>query len=428
MSASSTGISTEDLLTIGGGGEVFINIVKSNLDGETISWHINDKSLELGQPYVQYMTNTINRLDKIIGLDFELASDDLNSYINVNLYDYSGEDYAGLCYTDYDNRSSRIGIDVIDYSSQGLSSDFDKNTFIHELGHALGLAEPGYDNRWDQDDTAMSYNEGDIGWQSWYTESDLNALIYVWGVENDDPDTEPPDLNNDGFVDDITNYQMWTDSGGVDLTNRGGRRRFSDSTSRMWNAEKAVQVDSGFSLLIKHERKDGKYKVWSSNSDGIITSMSKWKSSHQMMSEGYEDLYELDLNGDSIIGKPPIQDQDGDGFVDGASNYQVYTTDDRELYLRNKNGRRIFSDNTSTQWNAVATSTSPPGSGDTSIYTLVEGEGRKDGKFKIWRSNLVSGNLISQARWKTEQAMVNDGWEFQFNYDINSDGFIEPCC
>ena len=87
-------------------------------------------------------------------------------------------------------------------------------------------------------------------------------------------------------------------------------------------------------------------------------------------------------------------------------------------------GRRIFSDNTSRQWDAVATSTSPPGSGDTSIYTLVEGEGRKDGKFKIWRSNLVSGNLISQARWKTEQAMVNEGYESLFNYDINDNGYI----
>ena len=55
----------------------------------------------------------------------------------------------------------------------------------------------------------------------------------------------PSDLDGDGFIDEITNYQMWTPSGCVNLTNRGGRRRFSDSTSRILNAEKAVLVNSG---------------------------------------------------------------------------------------------------------------------------------------------------------------------------------------
>ena len=227
------------------------------------------------------------------------------------------------------------------------------------------------------------------------------------------------DLDKDGLVDEVTNYQMWTAFGGVDLTNRGGRKRFSDNTSRMWNAEKAVQVDSGFSILIKHERKDEKYKIWSANENGNVTSMSKWKTGDQMMSEGYEDLFDLDLNGDSIIGKPPIQDLDGDGFVDYVSNYQVYTTDDREVYLRNKNGNRIFSDDTSRQWDAVKAV-----SIDSTFYTLIEGTSSKNGKFKTWTSNFNSGNLRSQTRWKTEQAMVNQGYESVFNYDINDNGFI----
>ena len=229
---------------------------------------------------------------------------------------------------------------------------------------------------------------------------------------------EVPDLDEDGFVDETTNYQMWTPSGGVHLMNRRGKT-FSDSTSRMWNAEKAVQVDSDFSILIKHERKDEKYKIWSSNSDGVITKMSKWKSGDQMLSEGYEDLFELDLNGDSIIGKPPIQDLDGDGFVDNVSNYQVYTTDDREVYLRNKNGRRIFSDDTSSQWDAVKVITT-----DSAINALIEGSSRKDGKFKVWNSDLYSGNLRSQSKWKTEQAMMNMGYESIFNYDINDNGVV----
>ena len=31
----------------------------------------------------------------------------------------------------------------------------------------------------------MSYNEGDIGWRTWYAESNLKALISVWGAEDD---------------------------------------------------------------------------------------------------------------------------------------------------------------------------------------------------------------------------------------------------
>ena len=61
---------------------------------------------------------------------------------------------------------------------------------------------------------------------------------------------------------------------------------------------------------------------------------------------------------------------------------------------------------------------------DSVINTLIEGTARKTGKFKVWTSNFYSGNLRSQTRWKTEQAMVNEGYEGVFNYDINDNGFI----
>ena len=228
------------------------------------------------------------------------------------------------------------------------------------------------------------------------------------------------DSDGDGFVDEATNYQMCIASGRVvDLTNRNGRKKFSDSTSRGWNAEKAVSTDSGFSILISHESKSDKYKIWLSNAEGTLRSVSRWKKGDQMLSEGYEDLFELDLNGDSIIGKPPIQDLNGDGFVDNVSNYQVYTTDDREVYLRNKNGKKIFSDDTSSQWDAVKVITT-----DSDIRALIEGSSRKDGKFNVWTSDLYSGNFSSQTKWKKQQAMVNQGYESIFNYDINDNGFI----
>ena len=228
----------------------------------------------------------------------------------------------------------------------------------------------------------------------------------------------PPDINGDGLIDDSSTYVLWTVSGGVPLLSRRGRA-LSDGSSPMWDATKAVQTDSGFTILMRHERIAGRYKIWTADPEGTVDSMSKWQSGDQMMADGVEDLFDLDLNGDSIIGKPSIQDFDGDGFVDASSNYQVFTTDDRVVYLRNKVGNRIFSDQTSRQWDAVKVVID-----NSSIQTLIEGTARKEGKYKIWTSSQSNGNLISQTRWKTGDALINEGYESMFNYDINDNGVI----
>ena len=82
--------------------------------------------------------------------------------------------------------------------------------------------------------------------------------------------------------------------------------------------------------------------MWTTDSFGVINSHSRWKTCDQMMSEGHEYIFDLDLNGDEIIGKPPIQDIDEDGFVDGVSQYQIYTGNNRELYLKKQKWSQDF--------------------------------------------------------------------------------------
>lgn len=172
-----------------------------------------------------------------------------------------------------------------------------------------------YDN--DTDTFYTPVNE-DIEYGSWSNDpgfsndlAGLNGEIFSGGVvyefrphiSLDIPTANTPsDVNKDGFVDEITNYQMWAIGGGIDLTNRRGKT-YSDDTSKMWNAVKAIEEDDGgFSVLVEGQlKKEGKYKVASANSEGVVGGITRWLNGDQMAGEGYEYLFGMDFNGNNQI-------------------------------------------------------------------------------------------------------------------------------
>jgi len=173
-------------------------------------------------------------------------------------------------------------------SEWNVDSNWNK---IGDLVHAAG--SPGLHSV--EEDWRMDFNnDGIIG------TPDPTPVPGLPGTPIPDPGIS--DLNSDGFVDGVINYQMWTSSGGVDLQSRRGKT-YSDGSSRMWNAVKAVQQNGGFSVLVEgQQKKAGNFKVITASDEGVISGSTRWLTGNKMSIEGYEDVFFIDFNSNNQIG------------------------------------------------------------------------------------------------------------------------------
>ena len=113
-------------------------------------------------------------------------------------------------------------------------------------------------------------------------------------------------------------YKLLNDGHEV-ILNDGNGRIFSDQTSIYWDVVKAVAGETGFHFLVEGEKSlVGRYQVWATDDAGVITEKSRWLMNVEMLDLGYEDIFNTDLNQDGVIGELPLNDDDGDGLLDGS--------------------------------------------------------------------------------------------------------------
>ena len=249
-------------------------------------------------------TNQDNSPIKLTGLSLSsttinLGGRDQRIWTGVEFKEnLSGFDYGWVSY---------YNEELDDRLSFYFDGDDDEATSTSAIGYsdinqyaAAGTYELQNIDLYDNAGNNLDIWSDDFGWENYLSNSGITNTTIKLQINNSD--NSPVDNDGDGFVDEITNYQLWTSSGGVDLKNRRGKT-FSDDTSRKWDAIKAVKDGGGFSILIEgHQNKDGNYKVASADNEGVISGASRWLNGNQMTNEGYEELFSMDFNGNNQIG------------------------------------------------------------------------------------------------------------------------------
>ena len=176
---------------------------------------------------------------------------------------------------------------------------------------------------------------------------------------------------------------------------------------------------AGFQVLLEGEEgsdKAGQYYVWSTDATGEIKKGSGWLSQEKAIAAGWEDLFNQDLDKDSITGlsnNPGISL----GFDGLKSKYLLDDPDSRmdPIVLKNAAGNTL-SAASSQDWDAVAASFLGTGQG---FQVLLQGEEDTavEGMYRVLNTD-IEGREIAITSWK-DDLFASSNWFDRFGSGFN---------
>ena len=112
-----------------------------------------------------------------------------------------------------------------------------------------------------------------------------------------------------------------------------------------------------------------------------------------------------------------VNDEDGNGLVDGTNNYQIYDSG-VAVHLHRDTGTAL-SDTSSSSWNATNAAKV-----ESEYKVLLPGTDEQYGKYIVWTTN-SKGLKTDSTGFQSNDWMTSNSYESVFDIDLNNNSVID---